>query len=66
MNSRKLLIGCGLAVILGLGLVVVIGIVASSIPGVDQQIPAGRGSGLVNISLPLNIGLRLKQALSGL
>ena len=53
MNSRKLLIGCGLVVIVGLG-VFMIGMILASIPEADQQVPAGLGSSLVNINQPLN------------
>jgi hypothetical protein len=53
MNSRKLLIGCGIA-LLALG-VVVIGVIASFfIPKTNQQLPPGAFSILVNINLPLN------------
>lgn len=55
MNSRKLLLGCGIVLVLGLGVVVVGGIIASFlIPNVDQQLPPGAVSILVNINLPLN------------
>jgi len=54
MKSYKLLLGCGVAVILGLGALIVAGILANSIPAVEQQIPVGISSNLVNINLPLN------------
>ncbi len=55
MKSRKLLLGCGIAVILVLGALAVAGILlATGVPEVEHQIPEGMRSNLVNITLPLN------------
>lgn len=51
MKSRKLLLGCGIALVLGLG-IVLIGVIAGHL--FQKQATAGSLSILVNINMPLN------------